>query len=218
MFNWFRKKKTKAADSVRVSSLQKLFEDVQDYLNRNYQPKSEIRYFKSVGSRPSESSQPRNSVKTVDPEVRYSVRTVDPEPHFSLNTQPQSLMYANGQLSWADPGRSPITFAMRVKRYMESKRLKPAELCERVLMDRRLFSKLNTDLSYRPSKETAVAFCIGLRLSLSEAESLLQSAGYSLSNSIKYDVIVRYLLDQQIYDIDDVNAVLYKFGEKCIGC
>ena len=195
MFNWFRKKKPKIPDSVRASHLQKLYEGAQDYLTNNYRSKSEIHC--------------RSSVKTADPEIRHSLRD-DP--------QQQTVVYANGQLSWANRSASPIPFSMRVKRYMESKRLTPTELCGRVLMDRRLFSKLNTDLSYQPSKETAVAFCIGLRLSLSEAESLLQSAGYSLSNSIKYDVIVRYLLDQQIYDIDDVNAVLYKFGEKCIGC
>ncbi|MBQ9972911.1 MAG: hypothetical protein IJP24_05235 [Firmicutes bacterium] len=130
---------------------------------------------------------------------------------------PSRLEIINNKLVWVkDDGTAP-TFSNEVKRMMEKRGIDSTTLCSRVLMDRKLFSKLNTDVNYHPSKETAIAFCFGLQISYKEALVLLDRAGYSLSNTIPYDDVIRYLLMNRIYDIDMINEVLDHYGFKCIG-
>lgn len=135
----------------------------------------------------------------------------------STDTTLKRLELKDNKLIWIEDDSSAPTFSNRVKQIMTEKELSAAELCSRILMDRRLFSKLNTDIDYKPSKETAIAICIGLRLSYEEALVLLQRAGYTLSNGIKYDVVITYFLKNSIYDIDIINDILYQFELKCIG-
>ena len=142
-------------------------------------------------------------------DIQYSLAD---EPSY-----PSRLEILYGQLfEVPDDGKAP-TFSNEVKRIMTERNISASELCERILMDRRLFSKLNTDVNYRPSKETAVALCFGLRLSYEEARVLLDRAGFSLSSYIQYDVIVTFLLQKKVYDIDEINSVLDRFNLKCIG-
>ena len=109
------------------------------------------------------------------------------------------------------------TFANEVKRLMSLRGMTGTDLCHRILMDRRLWSKLNTDVEYQPSRETAAAICIALHLNEEEAQELLKCAGYTLSATRKQDVVMRYFFQNQIYDVDVINDMLYRFGFKCIG-
>ncbi len=127
------------------------------------------------------------------------------------------LVRRDGEVFWLDGDASMPTFTNEVKRLMNERGLTSTELCSRVLMDRRLWSKLNTDSQYQPSRETAFAICIALRLNEEEAQELLLSAGFALSSTRKQDVIMRYFLENEIYDIDVINDMFYRFGFKCIG-
>ena len=84
-------------------------------------------------------------------------------------------------------------------------------------MDRRLFSKMMSDRNYKPSKDTAVALVIALELSLKQANDLLSRAGYALSHSNKRDVIIEYFIRERIYNLSDINEVLYRLDQKIIG-
>ena len=90
------------------------------------------------------------------------------------------------------------------------------EVYKRAHVDRRNFSKIRSNTEYRPSKNTAVALCLGLHLSVDSAKDLLDSAGYSLSKSIKSDLIVMYFLEKEIYNIDVLNDVLDQYGYKIL--
>ena len=83
-------------------------------------------------------------------------------------------------------------------------------------MDRKLFSAINKDRDYHPSKKTAVACCLALRLCIGDALMLIARAGYNLSLSITWDKIIYYCIENEIYDIDAVNELLYDTGEDCI--
>ena len=81
-------------------------------------------------------------------------------------------------------------------------------------VDRRLFSKIVSNYNYRPSKDTVLAFSLSLELNLEQAKNLLASAGYSLSNSDKRDVILSFCYERGIYNMKQVNEILYIFRER----
>lgn len=109
------------------------------------------------------------------------------------------------------------TFTDAVNAYIRSNGMKESEIYKRAGIDRRLFSKIMCDREYKPSKDTAIAVAIGLMLSLEETKDLLARAGYTLSHSIKRDLIIEYFFKNKIYVITDINQVLYSLGQRIIG-
>lgn len=108
------------------------------------------------------------------------------------------------------------TFSKRLFRLIDERGLTDVEVYKRANLDRKLFSKLRKD-SYTPSKATALALAISLKLNLDDTCDLLKRAGYALSDSSKADVIVSWFIEEGIHDIYAVNEALFDFGERPLG-
>ena len=79
------------------------------------------------------------------------------------------------------------------------------------------FSKIRTHNDYRPTKTTVLAFCIALKLSLKETNTLLEKAGFSLSNSSILDLIVKFFIENKNYDVFEINQVLFEYDQTLLG-
>ena len=106
------------------------------------------------------------------------------------------------------------SFSDMLLRLIDEKGYLDAEVYKRANIDRKLFSKIRCNRDYSPSRHTAIALAIALRLSLDETIDLLNAAGFNLSHSNRTDVIVEYFIDNGIYDLYLLNETLVQFGEK----
>lgn len=107
---------------------------------------------------------------------------------------------------------APDTFSTALMTHIKARGYSNAEVYTRVGIDRRLFSKIKNTHDYQPKKETAVALAMGLKLNLQETEELLAKAGYTLSDTNRRDIIIKYFFEHQIYDFDDLNYTLDQFN------
>lgn len=105
------------------------------------------------------------------------------------------------------------SFSEMLLRMIDEKGLKDSEVYKNANIDRRLFSKMRGDEDYVPSKKTAISFCLALQLEMDEAKKLLATAGYTLSASSRFDLIIMYLIETKEYNVHFANIVLDDYGE-----
>lgn len=108
------------------------------------------------------------------------------------------------------------TFSVSLLKIIDKLGLEDAEVYKRANIDRRLFSKIRSNSNYQPSKNTAISLAYALRLNLDQTSDLLNKAGYTLTHSSQFDLIVIYFIEREIFDILELNYTLFKITGKIL--
>ena len=186
-------------DKAAYKISEKLFSDIAEYIDDNYVDEhTDYRRDRSLRMFPCQ-----------------SVRVSSSEPTF-FDMRKSKVMMEEDDLD-LKLKQIDESFSQMLLRKIDEKGITDAQCYKKANIDRKLFSKIRSDVHYKPSKPTAIAFAISLELSLEETEDLLKKAGFALSHSNKFDIIIEYFISHGNYDVFEINKALFAFDQSLLG-
>lgn len=187
-------------DRTSFSLSEKIVKEVKEYISDNYIeeiPKYNQIFLKRPERERHDGKASRSKIQT---EIMYD--SLELIPKRSLD----DLMDELGD-----------TFSQSLLRLIDQKGKTDVEVYKKANVDRKLFSKIRSNINYKPSKVTAVAFAIALELNFDETKDLIGRAGFALSHCSKFDVLIEYFIQQKNYNVFEINEVLFEFDQVLLG-
>lgn len=217
-------------DTASTELGEKIYPDLEAYIDRNYVKEARDeeygdKYFGSV--HPNESAYPgyvlraesvarRVERDTEIQDIKISVPSIcadkasfDEEDYSDFVEEHESKLEERIK-------HVSDTFSEYLLYLIQDKNMSNAEVYKRAIVDKKTFSKIKNNVDYHPNKITALCLCVGAKLNLDESKDLLARAGYALSPSDKTDIIFSYFIENEIYDMIELDIQLEEHGLPCI--
>ncbi|MBP3339196.1 MAG: hypothetical protein J6L69_07315 [Lachnospiraceae bacterium] len=115
---------------------------------------------------------------------------------------------------WYEKHGNPDTYAKIVLEYLKDDKGEALTFFEKANLSAKYEDVLKKNLNYVPSKSEAIIVCMGLKLNIEETRKLIYTASYTLANSRKEDLIIRYFIENKIYNVDDLSYIIETLCEK----
>ena len=189
-------------DKAAYKISEKLFSDIAEYIDDNYVDEHTDYSRERIRMNALPSMAPRTRRKKSDDDFLEMCNCKAMLPEDGLDAKLKQI---------------DESFSQMLLRKIDEKGMTDAECYKKANIDRKLFSKIRSDVHYKPSKPTALAFAISLELSLAETEDMLRKAGFALSHSNKFDIIIEYFISKGNYNVFEINEALFAFDQSLLG-
>ncbi|MBQ8802260.1 MAG: O-acetyl-ADP-ribose deacetylase [Tyzzerella sp.] len=201
-------------DKAAYKISEKLFADIKEYIDDHYvETHTDAHFERMRGEQCSqilEAEEVCFETTFLDEPV---TQQVEPVKELSLAMPKQVAKF-----SLEDKlGEIDESFSEMLLRKIDEKGMTDSECYKKANVDRKLFSKIRNNVHYSPSKTTAIAFAIALELNLEETKDMLMKAGFALSHSNKFDLIIEYFIQSGNYNIFEINEALFMFDQSLLG-
>lgn len=193
-------------DRTSFKLSEKLFQSVASYIDEHYVDDCEIAAYGAV------LENRRRIRRQPDWELEERMVVEECAPCYSLPMAPSKAMSLEDMLKQADAG-----FTETLLKLIDDSGKKDSEIYKRAGLTKQHFSKIRNNPNYKPTKATAISLALALELDLDTTKDLIGRAGYALTNSSKFDLIIQYHIENRKYNVVEINCVLFNHDQSLLG-
>ena len=186
-----------------------LFNDVKEYIDRNYIQEN---YYNVPGLNKNYGSSKRSAMKESSADLEDFTYSMSAPMACCIPSETCDNSEISDIIKNIDE-----SFSQMLLRKIDEKGITDAECYKKANIDRKLFSKIRNNINYKPKKAPVIAFAIALEMDIEETKDFLMKAGYALSHSDKFDLIIEYFITHNVYNVFLINETLFAFDQILIG-
>lgn len=193
-------------DRTSFKLSEKLFQSVASYIDENYVEDCENAVYGTTAGN-------HRRIRRRDRQLEERMVMEECAPCYSMPMAlPSKALPLEDMLKQTDAG-----FSETLLKLIDNSGKKDSEIYKKALLSKQHFSKIRNNPNYKPTKQTAIALAVALELDLEATKDLISRAGYALTNSSKFDLIIRYFIEQGKYNVVEINCVLFDHDQSLLG-